>query len=363
MDRIVILGAGVAGMSAARRLAMAGHAPVLVAPFGEAPSRGETLSYKAGHFAGTLGWTGLLDADTALSGGGRFSIWGGPALRQAGDESHGFHIDRSRLEQRMAQSLDEGGVERIALTANALEHLPSGVRVNLADGRVIEAPALIDCTGRAAISSGEAANRRRLDRLVAAWRVLDLPDDTEAMAATLVEAAELGWWYMASMPGRRMMLGLFTDSDLLPAGASRNGALWAGLAGNTRAIAARLESLGLDSVAGDAAPEIAPAASVTVSRIFEGRILRAGDSAAALDPLGANGLATALWSGINAADAALTLIAGDAAPARTYEQAFLEGIANHLANQKAMYGAEQRFADAPFWSRRIHPSSQSDNQE
>jgi 2-polyprenyl-6-methoxyphenol hydroxylase-like FAD-dependent oxidoreductase len=363
MDRIVVLGAGVAGMSAARRLAMAGHAPVLVAPFGEAPSRGETLSYKAERFIEALGGAGLLDAATALSGGGRFSIWGSSSLRQAGDENHGFHIDRSRLEQRMAQSLGEAGVERLALMASALEHLPSGVRVNLADGHVIEAPALIDCTGRTAISSGETANRRRLDRLVGAWRVLDLPDDAEAMAATLVEAVELGWWYMASMPGLRMMLGLFTDSDLLPAGASRNGALWAGLAGNTRAIAARLESLGLDTIAGNAPPEIAPAASVTVSRIFEGRILRAGDSAAALDPLGANGLATAFWSGINAADAALALIAGDPVPARAYEQAFLEGITNHLANQKAMYGAEQRFTDAPFWARRNHSSPSSDNQE
>ena len=99
--------------------------------------------------------------------------------------------------------------------------------------RVIFAAAAIDCTGRAALSSGAAAERRRLDRMVAAWRVLDLPDDAETAAATLVEAVELGWWYMSPIPGRRMMLGLFTDSDLLPSGVAQDGARWAGLAAGT----------------------------------------------------------------------------------------------------------------------------------
>lgn len=352
-ERIIVLGAGMAGLSAARRLALAGHAPLLVAPEQDVPNRGETLSRKADRFLAMLQWTPLLDAAAALAGAGRFSVWGNAALRRADDhEGHGHHIDRARLERRMADTLDASGVRRRMAAATALEHVPAGARVVLAGGEVIEAAAVIDCTGRAALSSGEASGRRRLDRLVAAWRVLDLPDDTDTLAATLVEAVELGWWYVSPMPGRRMMVGLFTDSDLLPSGLSRDGRLFAGLVRAAPVAAARLESLGLDASLGDGPPQVAAAASVTVSQLVEGRILRAGDAAAALDPLGANGLASALWSGISAADAALALIEGDPLPARAYEQDFLQGIAHHLANQNALYAAERRFGDAPFWARR-----------
>ena len=114
----------------------------------------------------------------------------------------------------------------------------------------------------------------------------------------------------------------------------------------------RLESLDLDTACASLSPQVAPAASIVPTHLVEGRVLRSGDAAASLDPLGANGLATALWSGIQAAEAALALIADDPAPALAYERAFLEGIAHHLSGQRTLYAAERRFTDAPFWSRR-----------
>jgi flavin-dependent dehydrogenase len=353
MQRIAVIGAGVAGLSAARRLVLAGQRPLLIAPEPAVPSRGETLSHTALRFLQTLQAAKLLEADSALPGEGRFSVWGGAALRKASDdEGRGFHLDRARFERRMRELFITNDVERIALRVTALAHQRDGVALTLTDGRVIFADAAIDCSGRAALSSGAAAGRRRLDKLVAVWRVLDLADETETAAATLVEAVELGWWYMSPIPGRRMMLGLFGDSDLLPSGVAQHGALWARLAADTRAIAPRLHSLGLDQVLADAAPAVAPAASVSVAQLIEGNILRAGDAAAALDPLGANGLATALWSGIAAADAALGLVRGQAGAGEAYQRDYLQGIAHHLATQQAMYGSEPRFAEAPFWRRR-----------
>ncbi|MBI5131177.1 MAG: tryptophan 7-halogenase [Rhodopseudomonas palustris] len=353
MVRIAVIGGGVAGLAAARRLTLRGQRPILIAPPHDVPSRGETLSFKALPFLDTLQGLELLDGGNALPSDGRFSVWGSATLRQAtAGEGPGYHLDRARFEQQMRDWFVAGDVERVAANVSEIAHQPCGVALTLADGRVIFAAAAIDCTGRAAMSSGAAAARRRLDRMVAVWRVLDLPDEAETVAATLIEAVELGWWYMAPIPGRRMMLGLFTDSDLLPSGVAQDGALWASLAADTHAIAPRLQSLGLECVAMRAAPAVAPAASVTVQRLIEGRVLRAGDAAAALDPLGANGLATALWSGIAAADAALGLVAGDADAGATYERDYLQGIAHHLATQQAMYAAEPRFAAAPFWRRR-----------
>ncbi|WP_022724404.1 NAD(P)/FAD-dependent oxidoreductase [Rhodopseudomonas sp. B29] len=352
MQRIAVIGAGVAGLAAARSLALAGERPLLIAPPHDVASRGETLSPQALPLLEQLQLGEVVDANNALAGEGRFSVWGDGVLRRADDSAgRGLHLDRARFEQRMRELCD-GMAERLDAAVSAMAHRPSGVVLTLADGRIIFAEVAIDCTGRAALSSGAASERRRLDRMVAAWRLLDLPDDAETAAATLIEAVELGWWYMAPLPGRRMMLGLFSDSDLLPRGLIQNGPLWARLAANTKAIAQRLMSLGLDQHLADAPPAMAPAATITVQHIVEGRILRAGDAAAALDPLGANGLATALWSGLAAAEAALGLVESNSAAAEAYERDYLAGIAHHLSTQRAMYQSEFRFADAPFWRRR-----------
>lgn len=53
-----------------------------------------------------------------------------------------------------------------------------------------------------------------------------------------------------------------------------------------------------------------------------------------------------------AAEAALTLTEGEPERADAYERDYLQGIAQHLVSQQAMYAAEPRFADAPFWQRR-----------
>ncbi|MFT4278362.1 MAG: tryptophan 7-halogenase [Rhodopseudomonas sp.] len=358
MGRIAVIGTGVAALAAARSVMLAGRRPLLIAPDRDVISRGETLSPSAAALLDQLDWADLLSAETALPSVGRFSVWGDATLRRAAQGEGGWHIDRASFERRMRAKLHSDAIESHPIIVTMLVHHCDGVVLELGDGRVVFADAAIDCSGRAAVSSGTTAGRRRTDRLVAVWRVLDLPDDTEPAMATLIEAVALGWWYMSPLPGRRMMLGLFTDTDLLPPGAAQDGTNWTVLAASTIAIAPRLHSLGLDVTAALQPPQVAPAATVTASRLIEGRILRAGDAAAALDPLGANGLATALWSGIAAAEAALTLTNGERERADAYERDYLQGIAQHLVNQQAMYAAEPRFSDAPFWQRRrTAPSS------
>jgi hypothetical protein len=75
--------------------------------------------------------------------------------------------------------------------------------------------------------------------------------------------------------------------------------------------------------------------------------------------LDANGLATALWSGIEAAESAAGLLAQDHTALRQYERQFLEGIACYLVTQSAIYASEHRFPDAPFWRRRNFASAEN----
>ncbi|WP_445488282.1 NAD(P)/FAD-dependent oxidoreductase [Rhodopseudomonas sp. RCAM05734] len=356
MPDVVILGAGMAGMACARTLLQRGLRPLLVAPEPDVASRGETLSFRASPYLERLGWLDLLDAETATQCQGRYSLWGSAALRRDTshqDEQPGWHIDRRRLEARMADTLDTAGIARRRTEARQLSQGPSQVTIALADGASIDAAHVIDCTGRAAVTAGPDTPLRRLDRLVGCYCVLTLDDDVDAVAATLVEAVADGWWYMTVMPGGRSLLCYFTDSDLLPPGLRKDPALLRQLLSQTQAIAARLDSLGLDPTASGAL-SFAPASTATQVRLIEHRIIRAGDAASALDPLGANGLATALWSGIQAAESAIGLLAGNDSQAKDYERRFLEGIASFLTTQRAMYASERRFSDASFWRRRSH---------
>jgi 2-polyprenyl-6-methoxyphenol hydroxylase-like FAD-dependent oxidoreductase len=354
MRKVVVLGAGMAGMACARTLVRRGCCPLLVAPDQEVASRGETLSFRASPSLEALGWLDLLDAETALASQGRYAVWGGSALRRDAlheEGTSGWHVDRRRLEARMTATLDVDGVDRIRGEARHLTRAPDHLVVELADGSSLATEFLIDCTGRSAITAGPQAAPRRLDRLVCCFSIVALGNDVEAASATLVEAVTMGWWYMSVLPGNRVMVGLFTDSDLLPNGLRNSPTLWAEMASQTSVILQRLSSLGIDLTTADNL-HFAPASTVTTTKLVEPRIIRAGDAASALDPLGANGLATALWSGIQVAESVMGLLAGDGAAAERYEARFLQGIASHLATQTAIYASERRFPAAPFWQRR-----------
>lgn len=353
MRQIVILGAGMAGMACCRTLMRRGYRPLVVAPKEDVANRGETLSFRSRPYLEALEWFGLLDAATALEGQGRYSVWGGAALRR--DVSHqegmsGWHIDRRQLEARMSASLAADGVDRVIGEVRSLSRSPDKVVLELADGSSIETEFVVDCSGRASITSGPDA-LRRLDKLIACYSIACLDDDVEVAPATLVEAVASGWWYMSLVPGRRMLIGLFTDSDLLPPGLRKNPDLWDELVSQATVVSKRAASLGID-LATSTQLHFAPASTVTASKLGEQRIARAGDAASALDPLGANGLASALWSGIQAAQSIVGLLTQDSAAAQRYERQFLEGIASHLATQQVMYASERRFSDAPFWQRR-----------
>ncbi|MGY3604433.1 MULTISPECIES: NAD(P)/FAD-dependent oxidoreductase [unclassified Bradyrhizobium] len=158
---------------------------------------GETLSFRAGPHLETLGWHGLLDAETALVSQGSYSVWGNKALRRGlfhQEEMSGWHIDRYRLEARMAETLEVDGVSRVFCEARQFSRSETGIAVELADGSSVNTRLLVDCSGRSAVTAGPAVTLRRLDKLVACYSVFTLDEDVEAISVTLVEAVAIGWW-------------------------------------------------------------------------------------------------------------------------------------------------------------------------
>ena len=194
MHQIVVLGAGMAGMACARALQRLGRRPVLVAPESKVGNRGETLSFRASPSLERLQWLPLLDAGTAMASAGNYSIWGGAALRRNAEHQGleaGWHIDRRALEARMAASLEAEGVDRIAGEVRRLSRSPDAIHIELADGACLASEFVVDCTGRSSVTSSPET-LKRLDRLVACYDVIALGEDTDAVAATLVEAVAIG---------------------------------------------------------------------------------------------------------------------------------------------------------------------------
>jgi flavin-dependent dehydrogenase len=349
---VVVIGAGFAGAACASMLAREGCRPLIVAPELTAPNRGETLSARAAPSLELLGWQDLLEPPLAIGGEERYSIWGGPRLVRTlppEGEHGGWHVDRQRLERAVLARLASAGIGRITARAVGVSQWEGGVAVELLGGEALTAGFVADCTGRAALSA-VAGQRRRLDRLTACHASMPLAEDAEAVAATLVEAVAGGWWYTSPGPDRRLTVSFFSDSDLMPSGIRRDSAMWVGLVGDAPATAERLRSLGVSLA--DARPQMASAASVVSAHLIDRRVIRAGDAVAALDPLASNGLATALWSGIQAARGIMGLAAGRETEASRYEAAFLDGILGQLRAQSGMYAAERRFRTHPFWTRR-----------
>jgi flavin-dependent dehydrogenase len=317
------------------------------------PARGETLSPRAEALLARVGWEGLLRNDFAAPVTARYSAWGRPGLTRDDGRLHGglgWHVDRPRLEAAMADRLDAWRIGRVPGRVTRVERRSPGWAVHLASGEAIEAAEVIDCSGRAAVTTPaaqRAANRR--DGLVAVYRSFPL-GDAEVAAAILVESVASGWWYSSVIPGGCLFVAYFTDADLMPAGLRHDGRIWAGLVRETDVTRQRLDSLRL---AFDAPPEGADTACTTIGAEIAGDgIVRAGDAAAAFDPLASNGLVTALWSGIHAAEAVLALRQGDPEPLAAYRAAFLDGISSYAAERTAIYGMERRFPRSLFWQRR-----------
>jgi 2-polyprenyl-6-methoxyphenol hydroxylase-like FAD-dependent oxidoreductase len=222
---VVVLGDGMAGMACARALAKLGRAPLLIAPDCDVPNRSETLSARAHSLLDDLGWPHLLGKDTPFRVDNRYSVWGGSALARSFEppgQPSGWQIDRGGFEGSMLAALMADDVERVSGKVRRVSQARDSVDLELEDGRTIRAKFVVDCTGRASITSGAASCRRRLDRLTACYSLLNLPSDAEPARATLVEAVTSGWWYSSVLPDRRMFVAFFSDSDLMPSGTRKD---------------------------------------------------------------------------------------------------------------------------------------------
>lgn len=359
---VAVVGSGIAGPAAVVALARAGFEVRWIAPRPDPDHDpvGETLAPAANPILDRLGLSGVAaggphrPSHTTLSSWGREQLIDRNAILHL--EGPGMVLDRRRFEADLRKAAAEAvdpHATRLAVAAVA----DGRWALTLETGETLHADAVVDASGRTAAIGRNLAEYRRADQLIAVHAFLNQIDETvEPTKAVLIEAVKTGWWYAALLPDGTLSVAYFTDPDLLGETPSRNVDAWSRLIDGTRYIGRWIGDAGF---AVDVPPRLASAGTTWLSppagRVEGAPWIAIGDAAAAFDPLSSHGMTTALWAGERAAGILPAALTGDGDALPSYTRAVLDGVRRFLDQRTQMYASERRFADAPFWRRRIAP--------
>jgi flavin-dependent dehydrogenase len=357
---VLILGAGPAGAAAALNLAPTRQV-VLVERWAQATPRiGEALPPAAGRLLADMG----LFEDFARQGYmpcyGNRALWGAETVLETDflrdPDGHGWHLDRARFDTWLRRiAVARGALLLTPARLVAIQRSGEGwqVRIATVQGEVdLAIGFVIDAAGRAASLARRLATRRRVsDRLVCGWVHGWARPIRRGAGLTTVEAVEDGWWYTTPIPEGRRALAFLTDADLPAARIAHDRTRLVRCAATTREIGAIIaESQFVPTGGGFTAAH----SSLLLPAAGE-RWLAAGDASMSFDPLAAQGLLHALFTGLAAAEVADDCLSGsgDAVPRyRNLICGIQQAYRRHL---DFCYASESRWPKAPFWQRRTEP--------
>jgi flavin-dependent dehydrogenase len=345
---ILIVGGGPAGATAALNLAPTRRVAVIDLRAVPMPRIGESLPPAARRLLTDMGLFDAFRHEGHMPYYGNRSVWGSPTPAEADflhdPDGHGWHLDRTRFETWLRHIAIGRGAALIApARIAACEYHGRRWHVTLSTTSTLHADLLIDASGRSATLARRLGARRCLeDRLVCRWAY---GRANRGVGLTVVEAVEDGWWYTAPLPAGRRVLAFHSDADLP---AARSAALLE-RAADTIELSQTLAECGFRP---DKHSGMTVAHSAVLTPCVGSAWLATGDAALSFDPLSAQGLLNALFTGLAAAEAADNRLSGDAVALPEYAAAIASIYAAYRRHLDFWYRSETRWPDAPFWRRR-----------
>ena len=351
---VLIAGAGPAG--AATAISLNAFAPDLRVALVDAPREeglrvGETLPPRIERILDHLKVRDAFMAAGHCPSYRTVSAWGGPEL--ASNEflfqAHqtGWRLDRARFDAMLLAKAAERSVHIVGKVAGAA-HTEAGWRVRLDNGVTCAARFLVDATGRGAnLARQNGVRFENSDRLIGVVAVFEgAADDGVGL---LLETFADGWWYTAALPGARRIVACMSDADLVRRlGLNRSDGFMQALdaAQHVRHAVGNARPAG--------SPALRPAGSRCIARDTALPLLCAGDAASCFDPVSGQGIFKALRSGIFASYAIGDyLLRADDAGLRRYRRLVTDEFAAYRKTLREFYAMEPRWADRPFWRRRV----------
>ncbi|PRY30386.1 flavin-dependent dehydrogenase [Spirosoma oryzae] len=365
---VVVAGAGPAGCAAAIVLKQAGHNVCLVDQASRLVRKvGESVP---GAIIRLLNRLGILGIDTLLSPEdhkrcvANASAWGSDqwvyqdALRNP--EGGGWHINRARFDAALRQRAILAGIPLYAARVGPLERSPTrdlsqpGYLLHLKgqSGELIppiQTPWLIDATGRKAqIGRQHRLPRYRLTNQMAAVYWIDSGEPDRDHMTRLKSTVE-GWWYTALLPDTSRIISF----QGLPATSGKLIRSPAAFVTQFNATAILPNPISLHSVIACTASD---AGLIRMPTVAIPGLVCVGDAALSLDPLSAQGIFFALYSGIKGAEA-ISIGLTDPLLTTSALQAYQHCVDQvFTANQQLrnhFYLNEHRFTAASYWRQQV----------
>lgn len=360
---VMILGAGPAGSALAIALKRAGVSDVVLV---DRPTRrpfriGESAAPGLASLLLRLGLCDRLDFRGHRPCHGNLFLWGGPtpAIEEFMNRASGpgWHLDREAFDAWLRAEAVTSGAELLSPAhLAAVRRDADGWQVNIRTRSIDLATRtrwIVDATGRpAAFARRSGARLHRFDRLIALATHAKPAEGCGFDGFSVVEAAEIGWWYAARLPNGTAMVALMTDADLAREANLRSPAAF------EQAWAATLEIKRFVPRSNRALrPVVFAAGTQFIDCAIAPGWLALGDALIALDPLSAAGITGALEDAIAAADTIVRLLGlpglGEARDIRSaYAARANTTLSQYLGERSAIYDREKRWSESRFWQRR-----------
>lgn len=363
----LVLGGGPAGAATALSLVRRGHTAALVESAGYGRERiGETLAPPGRELLAHLGvGEPFFAAGEHVESYATRAVWGDDVLAEnpfvLSPHGRGWQLDRRRFDALLVDAACAAGTDLyLGMRLTRARRIPgdgAGWRLEiepLAGGtaQLLKAMIVVDATGRGArFALAQGARKLVEDRLVGVCGVVeDVPAGREP--GVLVEACRDGWWYSALLPRERALVAFLGDADHVAARGLRAPTAWAAALRRSTHTRARIAG-----VRWPLCLAVRSARTQRLDRIAGRGWLAVGDAAATVDPLSSQGILKALRGGIFASYAIGDALGGDAHALGRYTAFVAAEHDDNLAARAHHYGAERRWADAPFWFRRRRSSA------
>lgn len=353
---IVIAGSGIAASAVMLYLQKNGFQATQIAPLEKRADKiGETLSCSANRILKELDIWDVFLKQEYLINDQIFTAWESPILRRqsifSNSDGSNWSIERNDFENFLRLRVDNGHHRRLYNKVQNCRNIPHGIELELDDHQSIETDFLFDCSGRSGIASRRFGRRQRIDNMICFYSFLTQIDtDIEPTVGIMTEAVKNGWWYSAILPDNRMIVSFYTYSDLVTHSISKNLQAWRVLIEKAPLTCQRIESAGYSVLT---TPSASDAGMVIQSEVSGEHWIAAGDAVGSLDPLSSHGMTQALWSGCRAAQAYIKSMKGDPSGIVQYRQTLTQAMFAYQTELIQKYRCVDRFADHPFWQRRV----------
>ena len=360
---VAIVGGGPAGVATALALQKQGNlrVAILEKSYQDGFRIGETVPPAIRASLAQLDVLDRVEGDGHLPALGSCSAWGGEVLGfndfwlYAG--GGGWHLDRRRFDAMlMNAAVERGAVLKRGIRVVGWEKHPEGkweLMLLEQGGRRSQLATrfVVDATGyRGAFALQQGAQIVRSDALIAIATLFELEKAFPQDGYTLIEAAQLGWWYAAHLPGHRAIVTLMSDRELLQQQQFSRPAVWRAQLEKTRYVREVC-----DRATAQSQLWVKPAFSQYLAPITGNGWLAVGDAACTLDPLSSAGINKALHSAIKAAAAIVRHFNGDSNALHHYATQIQHQVELYLADRRKYYQQETRWPRSPFWQHRSSP--------